>query len=77
MSVFQHYLNHNTDGVQFNHEWGGRPWEQKAAEILNPSDFVHQWSTPELVIHGGKDYRLVETNGISVYHALRQYVSFR
>ena len=65
-------------GTQFNHEWGGLPWEKETAEVVkrfNPAEFVHQWSTPQLVIHGGKDYRLSETNGISVYHALRQYVT--
>jgi Prolyl oligopeptidase family len=65
-------------GTQFNHEWGGRPWEPKTAELLrkmNPAEYVHQWSTPTLVFHGSKDYRLSDTNGISVYHALRQYVT--
>jgi hypothetical protein len=41
---------------------------------FSPSNHVHKWSTPELVIHGSKDYRLPETDGIAVFHALQQYV---
>ena len=42
---------------------------------FSPSNFVHKWCTPELIIHGSKDYRLPETDGIAVFHALQQYVS--
>ena len=42
---------------------------------FSPSNHVHKWSTPELIIHGSKDYRLPETEGISVFQALQQYVS--
>lgn len=42
---------------------------------FSPSNRVHKWSTPELIIHGSKDYRLPETEGISVFQALQQYVS--
>ncbi|KAA1469919.1 alpha/beta-hydrolase [Dentipellis sp. KUC8613] len=70
------YNGYSTDELFFfNHEWGGRPWDAKAKEILakfNPTKFVHQWSTPQLVIHGSKDYRLPETDGIGAFHALRQ-----
>ncbi|KAI0269780.1 alpha/beta-hydrolase [Gloeopeniophorella convolvens] len=61
--------------VHFNHEWGGRPWDKEAKELLdkfNPINFVHRWSTPQLVIHGSKDYRLPETDGIGAFHALKQ-----
>ncbi|KAI0252092.1 hypothetical protein BJV78DRAFT_1204615 [Lactifluus subvellereus] len=30
------------------------------------------WSTPWLVIHGSKDYRLPQTDGIGAFHALKQ-----
>ncbi|KAI0947292.1 hypothetical protein AcW1_007551 [Taiwanofungus camphoratus] len=59
----------------FNNEWGGRPWEPKAKAILekyDPVNFVHKWSTPMLVIHGSKDYRLPETDGIGAFHALQE-----
>ena len=47
-------------------------------EKYNPINFVHKWSTPQLVIHGSKDYRLPETDGIGAFHALKQcaYISF-
>ena len=38
---------------------------------------MSKWSTPELVIHGSKDYRLPESDGIAVWHALLQYVFFQ
>ena len=46
-------------------------------EKYNPINYVHKWSTPELVIHGSKDYRLPETDGIGAFHALKQcaYIS--
>lgn len=40
----------------------------------DPINFVDKWSTPMLVIHGSKDYRLPETDGIGAFHALQQYV---
>jgi len=43
----------------------------------SPAYTVSRWSTPELIIHGSKDYRLPESDGIGVWHALQQYVSFR
>jgi len=59
----------------FNHDWGGRPWDEEAKEVLakfNPIHYVDKWSTPQLVIHGSKDYRLPETDGIGAFHALQQ-----
>ncbi|ETW81653.1 serine peptidase S9 [Heterobasidion irregulare TC 32-1] len=70
------YNGYSTDELFFfNHEWGGRPWDDNAKKVLdkfNPTNFVHKWSTPQLVIHGSKDYRLPETDGIGAFHALRQ-----
>lgn len=70
------YNGYSTDELFFfNHEWGGRPWDREAKEVLekyNPINFVHRWSTPQLVIHGSKDYRLPETDGIGAFHALKQ-----
>ncbi|KAJ2922243.1 hypothetical protein H1R20_g14857, partial [Candolleomyces eurysporus] len=52
-----------------------RPWEAKARKLnekYSPANFVHQWATPQLLIHGSKDYRLPETEGIAAFHALQQ-----
>lgn len=56
-------------------EWerGGTPWEKPEAYTKhNPIDHVHKWDTPMLVIHGGKDYRVVDTQGISTFTALQR-----
>jgi hypothetical protein len=51
----------------------------QSAELMrnfrySPANYVHKWSTPQLLIHGSKDYRLPETEGIGAFHALQQYV---
>lgn len=70
------YNGYSTDELFFfNHEWGGRPWESKSKALsqkYSPSNFVHKWSTPQLLIHGSKDYRLPETESIGAFHALQQ-----
>jgi len=38
----------------------------------NPIDFVKNWTTPTLVIHGGLDFRVVDTQGMSTFTALRR-----
>jgi len=70
------YNGYSTDELFFfNNEWGGRPWDEKAKSLLqqfNPAELVHKWSTPQLIVHGSKDYRLPETEGIGAFHALQQ-----
>lgn len=70
------YNGYSTDELFFfNHEWGGRPWEPKSkklSELYSPTNYVNKWSTPQLLIHGSKDYRLPETESIGAYHALKQ-----
>ena len=56
-------------------EWehGGVPWEKPEGYTKhNPIDFVKNWKTPTLVVHGGLDYRVVETQGISTFTALQR-----
>ena len=56
-------------------EWerGGPPWEQPEAYTKhNPIDHVQHWQTPMLVIHGGQDFRVVDTQGISTFTALQR-----
>jgi dipeptidyl aminopeptidase/acylaminoacyl peptidase len=56
-------------------EWehGGTPWEHPEGYAKhNPIDYVKNWQTPMLVIHGGKDYRVVDTQGLSVFTALQR-----
>ena len=56
-------------------EWehGGTPWENPAGYAKhNPIDHVAKWKTPMLVIHGGRDYRVVDTQGMSTFTALQR-----
>jgi dipeptidyl aminopeptidase/acylaminoacyl peptidase len=56
-------------------EWerGGTPWDvPEAYTAHNPIDHVAKWKTPMLVIHGGKDYRVVDTQGLSTFTALQR-----
>ncbi|KZT23468.1 alpha/beta-hydrolase [Neolentinus lepideus HHB14362 ss-1] len=70
------YNGYSTDELFFfNHDWGSAPYEPRARELaakFSPVNFVHKWSTPQLTIHGSKDYRLPETDGIGAFHALQQ-----
>jgi len=65
---------------QNSREVGDLNWRKRCADNhlnrFNPSRFVARWSTPQLVIHGGKDYRLPETDGIGAFHALQQFVFY-
>jgi dipeptidyl aminopeptidase/acylaminoacyl peptidase len=54
-------------------EFRGVPWEHpELYEKFSPGNYVAKWTTPELVIHGGHDYRLVDSEGISAFTALQR-----
>jgi dipeptidyl aminopeptidase/acylaminoacyl peptidase len=54
-------------------EQRGTPWEQPENYAkVNPSEFVGRWKTPELVIHGGLDYRIPVTQGMGAFSALQR-----
>ncbi len=56
-------------------EWehGGTPWENpEGYEKHNPINYVKNWKTPMLVIHGALDYRVVDTQGMSTFTALQR-----
>lgn len=56
-------------------EWeeGGPYWKVPAQyEKHNPADFVQNWKTPMLVIHGGRDFRLPLEQGLSAFTALQR-----
>lgn len=56
-------------------EWehGGTPWENPAGYTHhNPIDLVKNWKTPMLVVHGGNDFRVVDTQGLSAFTALQR-----
>jgi dipeptidyl aminopeptidase/acylaminoacyl peptidase len=56
-------------------EWdhGGTPWENPEGYAKhNPIEHVGKWSTPMLVIHGAKDFRVVDTQGMATFTALQR-----
>eukprot|EP01094_Clydonella_sp_ATCC50884_P003342 TRINITY_DN1258_c0_g1_i3.p1 TRINITY_DN1258_c0_g1~~TRINITY_DN1258_c0_g1_i3.p1 ORF type:complete len:715 (+),score=175.49 TRINITY_DN1258_c0_g1_i3:76-2220(+) len=66
------------------HDMGGTPFNKTALryyEQWNPSLSAGLWQTPELVIHGGKDFRIPITHGLATFtslqrrYALSHYVS--
>jgi dipeptidyl aminopeptidase/acylaminoacyl peptidase len=64
----------NTEELWFP-EWehGGTPWTNpKGYEKHNPVNFVKNWKTPMLVIHGAFDYRVVDTQGMATFNALQR-----
>lgn len=66
-----------TDELFFNeYEFGGVPWNPRARkqyyEKWSPSNYVRNWKTPTLVIHGEKDYRLPITEGLATFTALQR-----
>ena len=56
---------------EWDHE--GTPWQNPQSYAKhNPVDHVGKWKTPMLVIHGGKDFRVVETQGMATFTALQR-----
>jgi dipeptidyl aminopeptidase/acylaminoacyl peptidase len=54
-------------------EFGGPEYQNPAGFAKqNPVDHVKNWQTPMLVIHGRLDFRLPDTQGISVFTALQR-----
>ena len=54
-------------------EFTGTPWQNPGGyERWSPSEHVGRWKTPMLVIHGGRDYRLPETEGFATFTALQR-----
>jgi dipeptidyl aminopeptidase/acylaminoacyl peptidase len=67
-------MAYSTEELWFS-EWenGGLPWEKpESFERFNPVDHVANWSVPELVIHGGMDFRIPEEQGIATFTALQR-----
>jgi len=66
----------STEEVFFSQwEYGGPYWEksnadaQKSYSTFDPSNMVDKWNTPMLIIHGGRDYRVPETQGFEAFTA--------
>jgi len=56
-------------------EWDhlGTPWDNPDSyEKHNPVNYVKNWKTPMLVIHGAMDFRVVDTQGLSTFNVLQR-----
>jgi dipeptidyl aminopeptidase/acylaminoacyl peptidase len=56
-------------------EWDhlGTPWENpRHYEKHNPVNYVKNWKTPMLVIHGALDFRVADTQGLATFNALQR-----
>ncbi len=65
---------YETDELWFP-EWEhkGTPWASPDGFARQtPSSLVGNWKTPTLVIHGGHDYRVVDTQGLATFTALQR-----
>ena len=57
-----------------NFDIGGPYWKipkPKSYEAFSPHKKVQNWDTPLMVIHGGKDFRVPETQGMEAFTAAR------
>lgn len=55
-----------------NWDIGGAYWNKpqpKSYEAFSPHKLAGNWDTPMLVIHGGKDFRVPETQGMEAFNA--------
>ena len=55
-----------------NYDLGGPYWKpenKEAYQKYDPKDYVQNWDTPILVIHGGKDFRVPENQGMEAFNA--------
>lgn len=56
-------------------EWEhhGTPWDNpEGYQKHNPVNLVKHWQAPMLIIHGGLDYRVVDTQGLSSFTACQR-----
>jgi len=66
-----------TEEIWFaNWDLGGPFWDKnnkiaRRSYANSPHKFVDKWDTPILVVHGGKDYRIVESQGMQAFNAAR------
>jgi acylaminoacyl-peptidase len=67
-------MGYATEELWFS-EWenGGLPWINTAGyERFNPAAHVADWTTPMLVIHSGRDYRIPLEQGLGAFTALQR-----
>jgi dipeptidyl aminopeptidase/acylaminoacyl peptidase len=67
-------MYYSTEELWFTEWENGGPYYDNAEthERFNPANFVKNWRTPMLVIHGEQDFRVPDTQGISTFTALQR-----
>ena len=73
--VFDNRMMYYTTEELWFPEWEhGGPYyaNPEGHEMHNPANFVDNWQTPMLVIHGELDYRVPVTQGIAAFTALQR-----
>jgi len=68
--VFDLIAEYASDITQGRHQaYGGEPWDRlDAIDRWNPARFARGFTTPMLVIHGERDYRVPHTQALAVYN---------
>lgn len=68
--VFDLLAEYASDVTQGRHQaYGGEPWDRlEAIDRWNPARFARGFTTPMLVIHGERDYRVPHTQALAVYN---------
>ncbi|MCK5134563.1 MAG: S9 family peptidase [Bacteroidales bacterium] len=74
--VFNSEMEYMTTDEMFFDNWekGGAPWEKnnpvaRKSFANSPHQFVQNWDTPILVIHGEHDYRIPYTQGMAAFNS--------
>jgi dipeptidyl aminopeptidase/acylaminoacyl peptidase len=72
----QRAMAYETEELWFNEwEFGGPYYEPAAAAVYernNPVNFVQNWRTPMLVIHGERDFRIPYSQSLGAFNALQR-----
>ena len=69
-------MAYETEELWFT-EWenGGVPWDpavRATIERSNPINFVQNWRTPMLVLHGERDFRIPYSQSLAMFNALQR-----
>jgi dipeptidyl aminopeptidase/acylaminoacyl peptidase len=67
-------MYYSTEELWFpEHEFSGTEYQNPAAYAkFNPIDHVSKWKAPTLVVHGGLDFRVPDSQGIAAFTALQR-----
>jgi len=69
--LFAYYATEELWFPEWDHR--GTPWDNpEGYEKFNPVNYVKNWKTPMLVIHGALDFRVVVDQGIATFNALQR-----